>query len=244
MTTLGVARELPAPRACTGPVGPAAIYKRKKYAFISLKASYRVHATGAMRRCSWASFSNASNIGNNKHGQAITHCRLYSGHRPRHADRPGSGRCRELRCRPSHRQRSGLERLVPGQPWPLPQPHAGRPAAVGKSNTSLSKIVPVPAGALPRVPTGFHGDPIFRSDATAPRLDPHRTQRRHLRGREHGGPDSHPAPVRDLQAGWHGGVCHRSRPAVRHRVLPARPQPEFVYIADNKPVVRFPYSRR
>ena len=112
---------------------------------------------------------------------------------------------------------------------------------IGKSNTSTSKIIPVPAGALPHVPTGFTVTRFYH-DATAPRL---------IRTAPNGDifvAESAAGRIRILRP---SGTCQLGGTAVFATGLdrpfgiafyPPGPNPSFVYIADNKQVVRFPYA--
>lgn len=112
---------------------------------------------------------------------------------------------------------------------------------IGNSNTSTSKIIPVPAGVLPRVPAGFTVARFYR-DATAPRL---------IRAAPNGDifvAESAAGQIRILRP---SGACQLGRTAVFATGLdrpfgiafyPPGPNPSFVYIADNRHVVRFPYA--
>src|SRR5689334_17257487 len=112
---------------------------------------------------------------------------------------------------------------------------------IGKSNTSRSKIIPVPAGVLPRVPAGFTVARFYRG-AAVPRL---------IRAAPNGDllvAESAAGQIRILRP---SGTCQLRRTAVFATGLdrpfgiafyPPGPNPSFVYIADNRRVVRFPYA--
>ncbi|MFZ1430827.1 MAG: PQQ-dependent sugar dehydrogenase [Geminicoccaceae bacterium] len=128
-------------------------------------------------------------------------------------DRPG-------RCR----------RLLPGDLLPP-----------SKSNTSFSKIVAVPTGVLPRVPPGFQVTRLFRSGAK-PRL---------IRTAPNGDvfvAESAAGQIRVLRP---SSTCSVGTTALFATGLdrpfgiafyPAGDNPQYVYVAENSRVVRYPYT--
>ncbi len=104
----------------------------------------------------------------------------------------------------------------------LPAPYATESVDNGPS------LVPRPAGAMPEAPAGFKVE-LYSSDVKNPRLDPHRTQRRPVRGGERAGPQrrqrnrkglSRRGCERQGEAGFH--LRHRTEAAFRPGVLSAR----------------------
>ncbi len=110
-----------------------------------------------------------------------------------------------------------------------------------KSNTSFSKIVPAPTGVLPRVPAGFRVSRIFRSGAQ-PRL---------LRTAPNGDifvAESAAGQIRILRP---SSTCKLGTTALFATGLdrpfgmafyPAGDNPQYLYVAENSRVVRYPYA--
>ena len=113
---------------------------------------------------------------------------------------------------------------------------------IGKEAKNFSEKAPMPEGAMPKVPPGFTVEMVASGLATprvirmAPNGDLFVAEKesntvRVLR-----------VPSRQRQAGEQRGLRQRPLAALRHRVLSAGPNPEWVYIANDDGVVRFRYK--
>ena len=109
-----------------------------------------------------------------------------------------------------------------------------------ESHVSPSRIIPRPSGAWPQVPPGFSVVEFFRHD-TKPRL---------LRTAPNGDlfvAESYAGRIRVLRP---SGTCRAGQTAVFAKDLnrpfgigfyPPGPSPQYVYVAENERIVRFPY---
>ena len=169
-------------------------------------------------------------------------CRLYLAVRApglRRPDRSCSDQA--LQRRPAHRVGRGAQRLVgddrPGRCRLIRPRDLGTPS---DSNASYSTVRPIPEGVLPDVPKGFRVSRFFRAPEaprlirTAPNGDIFVAQSRSGRIRV-----LRPSGVCKLgqSSGFAAGL---DRP-FGMAFYPPGPNPQWVYVAEEGRVVRFPY---